>query len=172
MEWQMVRQTTRAAYFPNGHRRSQYLLLPTWLSTNSPSNPIRIQSIPDSQVPDQGASGECQPETRSEVPSHRPASQPSYKLGKPTGKRILETSNGILCWYFLMFFFSSKIGKNNDLTTIPIEEFIFCVSSRLAPVTRRLQVKFDRVNFSNVNTNGFALWEAETDLVTMILLSR
>jgi hypothetical protein len=22
-----------------------------------------------------------------------------------------------------------------------------------------LQVKFDRVNFSNVNTNGFALWE-------------
>ena len=23
-----------------------------------------------------------------------------------------------------------------------------------------LEVKFDRVNFSNVNTNGFALWEA------------
>ena len=27
-------------------------------------------------------------------------------------------------------------------------------------LTRGIEVKFDRVNFSNVNTNGFALWEA------------
>ena len=55
----------------------------TWMvDDGSPEihrNPHLIQSIhckisKISKVPDQGASGECQPETRSEVPSHRPAS--------------------------------------------------------------------------------------------------
>ena len=120
----MVHQTTRAAYFPNGHRRSQYLLLPTWFSTNY--HPIQSESNP-SLTPRYQTRGQVvnvnqKPEVKYPVTVRLPSPVTSWV--SPLEKGSLKLVTGYFVDIFLMFF-SSKIGKNNDLTTIPIEEFIF-----------------------------------------------